>query len=88
VEQWEATALKHVKSGCVKPSGVKLWVVRVGGDDGELRPRHYINRKAPAKPTWCVAQREAASCLVVICSVIYSHSQQCQTDQNLLKVHV
>ena len=34
----------------------------------------YINRKAPARPTWCVAQRGAAPCLVVICSVMYSHS--------------
>ena len=34
----------------------------------------YINWKVPAKPTWCVAQRGAAPC------------QQCQTDQNLIKV--
>jgi hypothetical protein len=34
----------------------------------------YINRRAPGKPNWCVAQREAAPCLVVIGSVMYSHS--------------
>ena len=34
----------------------------------------YINRKAPGKPTGCVAQRGAAPCFVVSGSVIDSHS--------------
>ena len=39
-----------------------------------------MNRKAPAKPTWCVAQRGAAPCSVVISSVIYSNSFYMSTE--------